>query len=83
MDAKKCDRCGKLYEGVPRPIKAFLCGRATDSEKETYTHEKIKELNTYTMEVKLSVYGSKIDMCPDCCKKLAEFFDSGADEAKE
>ena len=83
MDAKKCDRCGKLYDKVPGPIKAYLCGRVTEDEKQTYTHEKIKERNTYTMEVKLSVYGSNIDMCPDCCKKLAEFFDSGADEAKE
>lgn len=83
MDAKKCDRCGELYIETHAPIKAFLCGRVTDGEKQTYTHEKIKEMNTYTMEVKLSVYGSKIDMCPDCCKKLAEFFESGADRFKE
>lgn len=83
MDAKKCDRCGKLYMEYTESVKAFLCGRVSKSEKDTYTPEKIKELNTYTMEVRLSVYGNRIDMCPDCCKKLKEFFESGADEAKE
>ena len=83
MDAKKCDRCGELYIEKDEPIRAYLCGRVTDGEKATLTPEKVKEMNTYTMEVKLSVYGNKIDMCPNCKKKLIDFFEAGAVKSKK
>lgn len=82
MDAKKCDKCGKLYEDTDRNdyhIKAFLCGRVTDYEKNTYAQEKIKEVNTYDISVVFKS-GTKMDLCPECRKKLKNFFKSGNDE---
>lgn len=83
MDAKKCDRCGKLYIETNEPIRAFLYCRVTDGEKATYTPEKIKELNTYNINIKLNNTGRDMDMCPSCRKKLMEFFESGIEETKE
>lgn len=82
MNAKRCDRCGKLYMEDHEQIHVYLCGRVNDHEKETYTPEKIKEFNTYHINVVINS-SNTMDMCPDCCKKLKEFFESGADEAKE
>lgn len=80
MNAKKCDRCGKLYELTSETaIKAFLCGRISEGEKETYKPEKVKEFNTYNIDVTVNSR-DKIDMCPECRKKLKEFFESGGDE---
>ena len=82
MDAKKCDKCGKLYEdtnGNNYPIKAFLCGRVTDYEKNTYAQEKIKEVNTYDISIVFRS-GTKMDLCPECREKLKNFFESGNDE---
>lgn len=82
MNAKRCDRCGKLYMEDHEQIHVYLCGRVNDGEKKTYTPEKIKEFNTYHINVVINS-SNTMDMCPDCCKKLKEFFESGADEAKE
>ena len=82
MNAKRCDRCGKLY--VPTndaPIRVYLCGRVTEHEKETYLPEKNKEFNTYDISIRLNNSGSNIDMCPECREKLKNFFESGEDEA--
>lgn len=81
MNAKRCDRCGKLY--IPTddaPIRAYLCGRVTEHEKETYLPEKNKEFNTFNIKITLNSIDT-VDMCPECREKLKEFFESGADEA--
>lgn len=84
MEAKKCDRCGDLYTTEKdEPIKAYLCGRVTDGEKATYRPEKLKEFNTYEIDVILSVRSRKMDMCPNCKKKLVDFFEAGAVKSKK
>ena len=82
MNAKRCDRCGRLYIETQETIKVYLCGRVTEYEKETYAPEKIKELNTFNIKVVLNSTDG-MDMCPDCRKLLTEFFESGAEENKE
>lgn len=82
MDAKKCDRCGKLYIETHEGIRAFLNGRVSNGEKETYTPEKTKEINTYNIKVVLNSI-SAMDLCPECREKLKNFFESGLEEAKE
>ena len=94
MNAKRCDRCGKLYleslkleeENLKMEdhehINAYLCGRVNDHDKEIYTPEKIKDFNTYHISVVINS-SNTMDMCPECREKLKNFFESGADEAKE
>ena len=80
MNAKKCDRCGELYmETREHDIRVYLCGRVTENEKETYTPEKIKGFNTYDISIKINNLG-EMDMCPECRKKLKNFFESGKDD---
>lgn len=57
MQAKKCDRCGALYEEAYTP----------DVTVEKYVHP----------------YGSnRIDLCPECQKRLEKFLFGESNEVK-
>lgn len=82
MEAKKCERCGKLYEiqDAENYITAYMPGLPiTDWNKENYSESRIRKDNTRIISVNLRG-GQIVDLCPECREKLKQFFESGADE---
>lgn len=82
MEAKKCERCGKLYEiqDVENYITAYLPGLSvSDYSKENYSESRIRKDNTRIISVN-SRSGQVVDLCPDCREKLKNFFESGKDD---
>lgn len=86
MEAKKCERCGKLYEleDASDIINVYLPGLPVkNSEKENYTESRIKRDHTFTIST-IKTWNSKvIDLCPECREKLKNFFESGVDRRFE
>ena len=85
MNAKKCERCGKLYElrDASPYINVYLPGLpVSDAEKENYTESRIKKDHTFTISVVKDCCLEKkvIDLCPECREKLKNFFESGKDD---
>lgn len=92
MEAKRCDRCGKLYEmeDADNCISVYMPGiSVSDWAKENYSESRIRKGNTRAIYVNFRVRqlriicGEIVDLCPECLEKLKNFFESGADEAKE
>ena len=82
MEAKKCERCGKLYElqDADDYISAYLPGLpVSDWNKENFTESRIRKDKTMTISVNLRG-GQVVDLCPECREKLKNFFESGMDE---
>ena len=82
MEAKKCERCGKIYEmqDAENYITASMPGLPiTDWDKENYSESRIRKNNTRIISVNLRG-GQIVDLCPECRKKLKNFFESGKDD---
>lgn len=82
MEAKKCERCGKLYEmqDAENYIAAYMPGLPiTDWNKENYSESRIRKDNTRIISVN-SRSGQIVDLCPECREKLKDFFESGKDD---
>jgi hypothetical protein len=86
MEAKKCDRCGKLYEKkfdkndiqcVFKHEEPFFTG-----EEKNYSKEFIEDKKTHDVFVKRG-NGDYIDMCPDCRKAFKTWFESADKEGKK
>ena len=60
--AKKCDRCGILYESYPKGSKIQY-----NAIRRVFAHP-----NDY-----IQSQGDKIDLCPSCMKMFNEFMISG------
>lgn len=84
MEAKKCDRCGKLYEmGNPcddislkvRFKHMFIAGREDMSE------QRIIDKQTDKVAIRYDGYANhnndRIDLCPDCCESFKRWFENG------
>lgn len=82
MDAKKCDRCGKLYEAqdADNYINVYFPGLpVSDWDKENYSESRIRMDNTKDISVNFRGNNKVADLCPECRKKLKNFFESGKD----
>lgn len=86
MEAKKCDRCGKLYEKkfdkndiqcVFKYEEPFFTG-----EEKNYSKEYIEDKKTHDVYIKRG-NGDYIDMCPDCRKAFKTWFESADKEGKK
>lgn len=86
MEAKKCDRCGKLYEKkfdkndiqcVFKHEEPFFTG-----EEKNYSKEFIEDKKTHEVYIKRG-NGDYIDMCPDCRKAFKTWFESADKEGKK
>jgi hypothetical protein len=86
MEAKKCDRCGKLYEKkfdkndiqcVFKHEEPFSTG-----EEKNYSKEFIEDKKTHNVYIK-RFNGDCIDMCPDCRKAFKTWFESADKEGKK
>lgn len=65
MDAKKCDRCGELYEyqaGVDFMVNTLLETGST---------------LVITKEARIDAYSHKVDLCPSCMKSLIDWMNRG------
>ena len=87
MEAKKCDRCGKLYEmpsacektGVDVRFKYMYINGAEDM-----SGTKIAEKQTRNIYIKCGTYSDDIvDLCPECRKSLKKWFESTDKEEKK
>ena len=85
MEAKKCDRCGKLYETkfdqnyiqcLFKHEEPFFKG-----EEEKYSKEFIEDRKTHEIYVKRG-NGEYIDMCPDCRESFKKWFENADKEKK-
>lgn len=82
MEAKKCERCGKLYEvqDADNYITVYFPGLpVTFWNKENYSESRIRKDNTRIISVNLRG-GQFVDLCPECREKLKNFFERGKDE---
>lgn len=85
MEAKKCDRCGKLYEmpgaretnGADVRFKHMRISGAEDM-----SGSKIAEKQTKRIWIKAE-YDGDVDLCPDCRKSLKKWFESTDKEDKK
>ena len=87
MEAKKCDRCGKLYEmpsacektGVDVRFKHMYINGAEDM-----SGTKIAEKQTRNIYIKCGNYSDDVvDLCPECRKSLKKWFESTDKEEKK
>lgn len=67
MLARKCDRCGRLYE--PECIK--IDGEKVNSITTRETHKNENHL-----------FGKKYDLCPNCLEELKGWMESQREELK-
>lgn len=81
MKAKKCDRCGKLYE---MPVNGENCGAEVRfrylpvDEEENLSEKKIIEKQT--KNIYISSLSVDVDICPDCRESFKRWFESGTGE---
>lgn len=73
MEAKKCDRCGKLYEqNEDRPSVRFKF-------KEVYGAEDLNEAaiaKRQLQEVHIKAYSTELDLCPECKESFKKWWES-------
>ena len=80
MEAKKCDRCGKLYETeIAREMVDifFKHEKVSDVDKERYSDFYNAEKRTHEVTVRRGCCGDIIDLCPDCRKAFKKWFEEG------
>jgi uncharacterized OB-fold protein len=87
MEAKKCDRCGKLYE-MPSPCEKtgvdVRFKHMNISSAEDMSCTKIAEKQTKNIYIKCGTYSDDIvDLCPECRKSLKKWFESTDKEEKK
>ena len=81
MKAKKCDRCGKLYE---MPVNGENCVAEVRfrylpvDDEENLSEKKIIEKQT--KNIYISSLNVDVDICPDCSESFKRWFESGAGE---
>lgn len=70
MNAKKCDRCGTLYEEVePNAIQVLV--------------ESFIGVTMTPQERILKSISSELDLCPGCCNSLSKWMKEGRKCTKE
>lgn len=86
MEAKKCDRCGKLYE-VPGACEngngadvIFKYRRVSNAEDKSGA--AIAKEQTRGIVVKTSSCGDYVDFCPECRASLKKWFENTDKEKK-
>lgn len=78
MKAKKCDRCGRLYE---MPVNGENCGaevrfRYLPVDGEENLSEK-KIIEKQTKNIYISSLSVDVDICPDCRESFKRWFENG------
>lgn len=76
MEAKKCDRCGKLYEteSASDSINVlFKQEKISDSDRERYSESHNNEMRTHG--IRISKAGVAVDLCPECRESFKKWFE--------
>lgn len=66
--ARKCDACGKLYDG----FKGLNYSTTNKEFRTNHTYNGLKLSYIEPREVNLLYESQHIDLCPDCMQKLIE-----------
>ena len=86
MEAKKCDRCGKLYETENAKDALdilFKQEKISEADKERYSDFYNDEMRTHGILIKRTNCGEIVDFCPECRESFKKWFESGASTKKE
>ena len=78
MEAKKCDRCGKLYETESANYSIdvlFKQEKISDSDRERYSEFYNNETRTHGVKISKWDSGDKVDFCPECRKSFKKWFE--------
>lgn len=86
MEAKKCDRCGKLYEMPKYDERSGANVRFSFipvNDADDLSEKRIAEKQSKNIVITLDSYregGTTVDLCPECRKSLKMWFESGVNE---
>lgn len=78
MEAKKCDRCGKLYEteNAKDMIRVlFKQEKISDADKERYSESRNNEMRMHDISIKRAASLGQVDFCPDCRESFKKWFE--------
>lgn len=78
MEAKKCDRCGKLYETESANYSIdvlFKQEKISDSDRERYSEFYNNETRTHGVKISKWDSGDKVDFCPECRESFKKWFE--------
>lgn len=78
MEAKKCDRCGKLYEteSANDTINVlFKQEKVSEADKERYSEFHNNEMRTHNISIKRGNCGGQVDFCPECRESFKKWFE--------
>ena len=78
MEAKKCDRCGKLYETESSNYSIdvlFKQEKVSDSDRERYSEFYNNEMRTHGVKISKWDSGDKVDFCPECRESFKKWFE--------
>ncbi len=80
MEAKKCDKCGKLYEteSASDSINVlFKQEKVSDSDRERYSESHNNEMRTHEVIIKKAGFGETVDLCLKCREAFKKWFEEG------
>jgi hypothetical protein len=78
MEAKKCDRCGKLYEteSANDMINVlFKQENISDSDRERYSEFHNNEMRKHDISIKRGHCSGQVDLCPECRESFKKWFE--------
>ncbi len=80
MEAKKCDRCGKLYEteSANDMINVlFKQENISDSDRKRYSEYHNNEMRKHDISIKRGHCSGQVDLCPECRESFKKWFEEG------
>ena len=80
MTAKKCDKCGALYDegNATDGVRVFFkTEEVSDYDKDMYSDKRLHDMHTH--EVILKQMGDKIDLCPECRESFRKWWEEAND----
>lgn len=78
MEAKKCDRCGKLYETESAEdfIRVlFTQEKIYNLDRERYSESYNNEMRTHDISIKRGHCSGQVDLCPECRESFKKWFE--------
>lgn len=85
MNAKKCDRCGKLYEavwGLELHVPNTPHVRCDSVFDDMLSNCRVPHYSIFKEEIP-DAYSHKLDLCEDCQKSLINWIENGKGKEKK
>lgn len=83
MEAKKCDRCGKLYETESASDSIdvlFKHEKVDEYVREKYSESQINKDRTHGVKITNKHNCSQVDLCPECRESFKKWFEENSNE---